>query len=109
MYPASPSVPEAATFIVFIPQLLIGTSQASVPAAPVPSEMGFRGIYILCLMILYMTEIDNYIFLDLTVVQSMVESATTSVAVHGAVQSGVTKLVTVSSPQTKKFEKSTPL
>ena len=56
-----------------------------------------------------MTEIDNYIFLDLTVVQSMVESATTSVAAQGAVQSGVTKLVTVSSPQTKKFEKSTPL
>ena len=56
-----------------------------------------------------MSEIDNYIFLDLTVVQSIVESATTSVAVQGAVQSGAAKLVTDLSPQTKKFEKSTPL
>ena len=56
-----------------------------------------------------MSEIDYYIFLDLTVVQSMGESATTSVAVQGAVQSGVAKLVTALSPQTKKFEKLIPL
>ena len=49
------------------------------------------------------------IFLDLTVVQVMVEPATTSVAVQGAIQSGTAKLVTAISPQTKKFEKSTPL
>ena len=49
------------------------------------------------------------IFLDLTVVQVVVEPATTSVAVHGAVQSGTAMLVTSTSPQTKKFEKSTPL
>ena len=39
----------------------------------------------------------------------MAEPATTSVAVHGAAQPGTAKLVTLLSPQTKKFEKSTPL
>ena len=97
------SLPEAGTSVVVMPQLLIGTFHASVPAAPVPSDWGFQGIdlfskFYKIQISMICTSLYAYIyivFLDLTVPQGLAVSATTSVAVQGAVQLGTAMLVTV--------------